>query len=115
MFRRTTLKQAIQTTYANLKRKHTSQLSAGLSYYFVLSLFPFLIAFAAAVALLPFPNLFEQILGLIARFVPSDSIGLVRAVLKNIVSSHGTSFLSLGIVCNDLGGIGRFRGSGRGT
>ena len=89
MLRLTTIKQAAQTTYASLQQKHTSQLAAGLSYYFVLSLFPFLIALAAAVALLPIPNLFDQILGLMARFVPSDSMGLVRAVLRGVVSSHG--------------------------
>jgi membrane protein len=70
--------------------------------------FPFLIAFAAAVALLPIPNLFNQILGLMARFVPSDSMGLVRAVLKNVVSSHGGSFLSLGIVLTIWAASGGF-------
>jgi len=108
MLRLTTIKQAAQTTYASLQQKHTSQLAAGLSYYFVLSLFPFLIAFAAAVALLPIPNLFDQILGLMARFVPSDSMGLVRAVLRGVVSSHGGSFLSLGIALTIWAASGGF-------
>jgi len=108
MFRLTTIKQAVQTTFASMRRKHTSQLAAGLSYYFVLSLFPFLIAFAAAVALLPIPNLFDQILGLMARFVPSDSMGLVRAVLKGVVSSHGGSLLSLGIALSVWAASGGF-------
>ncbi len=98
MHQLTILKQAVQTTYASVQRKHTSQLAAGLSYYFVLSLFPALIALASAVALLPIPNLFDQILGLMARFVPSDSMGLVRGILKDVVSPHGGGFLSLGIV-----------------
>ena len=108
MIRLTTVKQAVQTTYASLQRKHTSQLAAGLSYYFVLSLFPFLIAFAAAVALLPIPNLFDQILVLMARFVPSDGMGLVRAVLHGVVSSHGGSFLSLGIALTIWAASGGF-------
>ncbi len=94
----TTLDKAVRTTYTRVQRKHTSQLAAGLSYYFVLSIFPSLITFAAAVALLPIPNLFDQILGLMARFVPSDSMGLVRTVLKDVISPHGGSFLSLGIL-----------------
>jgi len=97
MFRLATIKQVVRTTYSSVQRKHTSQLAAGLSYYFVLSLFPALIAFAAAVSLLPIPHLFDQILGLMARFVPADSMGLVRSVLKNVISGHGGSFLSLGI------------------
>lgn len=91
------IRQLIRNTYASVQRKHVSQLAAGLSYYFVLSLFPFLIAFAAAVALLPIPHLFDQINVLMGRFVPSDSMGLVRAVLNGVASSHRGSFLSLGI------------------
>jgi len=81
-----------------VQAKHISQLAAGLSYYFVLSLFPLLIAFAAALALVPLPNLFDQILALMAKFVPSDSMGLVRTVLKDVITPHGGSLLSVGIL-----------------
>ena len=108
MFQLIAVKHAVQTTYVSVRRKHMSQLAAGLSYYFVLSLFPFLIAFAAAVALLPIPNLFDQIIELMARFVPSDSMGLVRGVLKGVISSHGGSFLSLGIALTIWAASGGF-------
>ncbi len=104
----TTFKLALQATYAGVQRKHASQLAAGLSYYFVLSIFPFLIALAAAVALLPIPHLFEEILGLMGRFIPADSMGLVRAVLKDVVSSHGGSFLSFGIALTVWAASGGF-------
>ncbi len=103
-----TLKQALRATYAGLQRKHMSQLAAGLSYYFVLSIFPFLIAVAAGVALLPIPSLFEQILGLMGRFVPADSMGLVRGVLKDVLSSHGGRFLSAGIALTVWAASGGF-------
>src|SRR5215831_21025309 len=61
------LRRLVRLTYAGVQAKHISQLAAGLSYYFVLSLFPLLIAFAAALALVPLPNLFDQILTLMAR------------------------------------------------
>jgi membrane protein len=108
MFQLATLQRAARTTYAGLKQKHTSQLAAGLSYYFVLSLFPALIAFAAAVSLLPIPHLFDQILALMARFVPADSMGLVRGVLKGVASRHGRSFLSLGIALTIWAASGGF-------
>ena len=54
--------------------------AAGLSYYFVLSLFPALIAMSAVVGFLPVPDLFNQILTLMARFVPADSMGVVRQI-----------------------------------
>jgi membrane protein len=81
-----------------VRSKHTSQLAAGLSYYFILSLFPLLIAFAAGLALVPLPHLFDQILTLMGRFIPSDSMGLVRGVLRDVISPHGGSILSVGIV-----------------
>jgi len=92
------VRRLVRLTYAGVQAKHISQLAAGLSYYFVLSLFPLLIAFAAAVALLPLPNLFDQILVLMARFVPPDSMGLVRTVLRDVITPHGGSLLSVGIL-----------------
>src|ERR1041385_6645468 len=91
-------KRVVRLTYAGVKSKHTSQLAAGLSYYFILSLFPLLISFAAALALVPLPHLFDQILILMAKFVPSDSMGLVRGVLRDVVVRHGGGLLSVGIL-----------------
>jgi membrane protein len=91
-------RRVIRLTYAGVKSKHTSQLAAGLSYYFILSLFPLLIAFAAALALVPLPHLFEQILALMGKFIPSDSMGLVRGVLRDVITPHGGGILSVGIV-----------------
>lgn len=91
-------RRVVRLTYAGVQAKHTSQLAAGLSYYFILSLFPLLIAFAAGLALLPVPHLFDQILTLMGRFIPSDSMGMVRAVLRDVITPHGGSILSVGIV-----------------
>ena len=90
--------RVVLLTYAGVRSKHTSQLAAGLSYYFILSLFPMLIAFAAGLALVPLPHLFDQILTLMARFLPADGMGLVRAVLRDVITPHGGSILSVGIV-----------------
>jgi len=91
-------RRVVRLTYAGVRSKHTSQLAAGLSYYFILSLFPLLIAFAAALALVPLPHLFDQILVLMGRFIPADSMGLVRTVLRDVITPHGGSILSVGIV-----------------
>jgi membrane protein len=92
------LKNTVQRTYYNVQRKHTTQLAAGLSYYFVMSLFPLLIVFAATVACLPIPNLFDQALAFAGRFIPHDSIGLVKAVLRQVITPYGGKFLSFGIL-----------------
>ena len=74
------------------------QMAAALSYYFVLSLFPALIFLSTVVAYLPVPDLFNQALALMARFLPPDSMGLVRRVLADVISPNKGAFLSFGIL-----------------
>jgi len=90
--------QALVRTYTDVERNHTMQMAAALSYYFVLSLFPALIFLSAVVAYLPVPDLFNQALALMARFLPADSMGLVRRVLADVVSPNKGTFLSFGII-----------------
>ena len=73
-------------------------MAAALSYYFVLSLFPALIFLSAVVAYLPVPDLFNQGLGVMARFLPPDSMGLVRRVLADVITPNRGTFLSFGIL-----------------
>ena len=89
---------ALVRTYNDVERNHTMQMAAALSYYFVLSLFPALIFLSAVVAYLPVPDLFNEALALMARFLPGDSMGLVRRVLADVVSPNKGTFLSFGIL-----------------
>jgi len=93
-----TLKRALVRTYIDVDRNHTMQMAAALSYYFVLSLFPALIFLSAIIACLPLPDLFGQALGLLARFVPPDIMGLVRRVLADVITPNRGTFLSFGIL-----------------
>jgi membrane protein len=95
--RLTGLKEAVVQTYDDIGRNHTLQMAAALSYYFVMSLFPALIFLSAVVTYLPVPDLFNQALVLMARFVPADSMGLVRKVLADVVTPNRGSFLSFGL------------------
>jgi len=92
------IKHALVETYEDVLRNHTLQMAAALSYYFVLSLFPSLIFLSAIVAYLPVPNLFDQVLSLMARFLPPDSMGLVRRVLSDVITPNRGTFLSFGIL-----------------
>jgi membrane protein len=85
-------------TCGDVLRNHTLQMAAALSYYFVLSLFPSLIVLSAIVAYLPVPNLFDQALSMMARFLPLDSMGLVRRVLSDVITPNRGTFLSFGIL-----------------
>jgi membrane protein len=92
------IKNALIGTYGNVVRNHTLQMAAALAYYLVLSLFPALILLSAVVAYLPVPDLFNQALALLARFLPADAMGLVRRVLADVISPNKGTFLSLGIL-----------------
>jgi membrane protein len=94
----TAIKNALTGTYGNMVRNHTLQMAAALAYYFVLSLFPALIFLSAVVAYLPVPDLFNQALALLARFLPADAMGLVQRVLADVISPNKGTFLSLGIL-----------------
>jgi membrane protein len=83
---------------ADVEQNHTMAFAAGLSYYFVLSLFPALIALSSVVGYLPVPDLFNQTLALMARFVPADSMGVVRQIVHDVINPHRGALLSFGLI-----------------
>jgi membrane protein len=91
-------KDALLRTYDDIGDHHTLQMAAALSYYFVMSLFPSLIVLSAIVAYLPLPDLFDQALNLMARFIPPDSMGVVKKVLADVVTPNRNAFLSAGLL-----------------
>jgi membrane protein len=92
------VKDALLRAYDDVGDHHTLQMAAALSYYFVMSLFPSLIVLSAIVAYLPVPDLFNQALNLMARFVPPDGMGLVKKVLADVVTPNRNAFLSFGLL-----------------
>jgi len=92
------IKAAFVRTYEDVNRNHTLQVSAALSYYFVMAMFPALVLLSAFVAYLPLPDLFNQALSLMSHFVPQDSMGLVRKVLSDVITPNRGAFLSFGLL-----------------
>ena len=91
-------KTALIRSYSDIERNHTLQMAAALAYYFVLSLFPALIFLSAVVTYLPLPNLFGEALDLMSKFLPPDSMSLVRRVLSDVITPHRGTFLSFGVL-----------------
>jgi membrane protein len=87
----------LKNAWDDVMNNHTMTLAAGLSYYFVLSLFPLLILAASLLAYLPVPNLFDVIMGTMARVVPPESMGLVRQVVQTVAHPHG-GLLTFGLI-----------------
>lgn len=91
------IQRALVCAAKDFVRNNYLTYAAALAFFFLLSLFPLLIFMASALTLVPLPNLFDQILELMARVVPPDAMGVVQGVLRDILRG-GTSLLSLGIL-----------------
>jgi membrane protein len=92
-----TIQRSLVTIYNDVYDEHLFVFAAGLSYYFMLSLFPLLVSMAALLGYVPIPHLFESLLSLMARLVPGDGMSLVRNIVSDIGHKH-THFLTLGLV-----------------
>jgi len=89
---------ALKNAYRDVLKNHTMAFAAALSYYFVLSLFPLLIALAAVVGYLPIPDLFNHILDVMSRVVPPQSMGLVRKIVASVISPSKGKLLTVGLI-----------------
>ena len=92
-----TVKRSLRTVYNDVYDEHLFVFAAGLSYYFVLSLFPLLLSMASLLGHVPIPHLFEGLLGLMAKLVPGDGMRLVRTIVSDVSHKH-THLLTLGLV-----------------
>jgi membrane protein len=92
-----TIKRSLITIYNDVYDEHLFVFAAGLSYYFVLSLFPLLVSMASLLGYVPIPHLFEGLLGLMARLVPGDGMRLVRNIVADAVNHKHPHFLTLGL------------------
>jgi len=92
-----TVKRSLITIYNDVYDEHLFVFAAGLSYYFVLSLFPLLVSMASLLGYVPVPHLFEGLLSLMAKLVPGDGMSLVRNILSDVSNQHA-HFLTLGLV-----------------
>jgi membrane protein len=71
-------------------------LSAELAYFFLLSLFPFLIFLMTLIAFLPLSQ--EDILNFLAQYAPGESVAIIKETLAEIVSNSNGGLLSFGIL-----------------
>jgi membrane protein len=71
--------------------------SAALAFYFLMSLFPFLIFLASALALLPIPHVATRMVNLAGHFVPEQTMPMVENMLTSTMRSN-KGLLSAGFI-----------------
>jgi membrane protein len=99
----------LKRAYADIVNNHTMAMAAGLSYYFVMSLFPLLILAATVLGLIPSADLFDRVIDAMARVVPPESMGMVRAVAKDVLRVNKTGVLTFGIIGTLWAALGAFK------
>lgn len=92
------LKNAAIQVAKDIQCNHTLAMAAGLSYYFLLSLFPLLIFIAGILAYIPIPGLFDEIINTMSRFIPGPAMGTVRDILASVLTPPATGWISLGLI-----------------
>ena len=92
-----TTRWSLVTIYNDVYDEHLFVFAAGLSYYFVLSLFPLLVSMASLLGYAHIPHLFEGLLSLMARLVPGDGMSLVRNIVSDVVNHKHPHVLTLGL------------------
>jgi membrane protein len=87
----------IRQIAADIERKHLMLASAGLAYYFLMSLVPVLIVLAAVVAYLPFNKGTEGVAAFVANVLPRQALPTIEKILDT-VSPHRNGLLSFGLI-----------------
>ena len=80
-----------------MSNDNVTGLAAQVSYFFVLSLFPFLIFLAAVVGTLPFTNAWAGILNWVILYFPRESQGMIFQIVIGLTQDR-RGFLSMGII-----------------
>ncbi len=94
---RLSLRELAQRVWVELYADDVTGLAAEMSYYFVLSVFPFLIFLAALVGTLPFTGAWNGVLTWVVLYFPQQSQQMVLATVLSLTRGR-TGFLSLGIL-----------------
>jgi membrane protein len=84
--------------YYELLRTRAFTIAAAVAFYFVLALVPLLIVFSSLLGFLHMPNLFGQLLDLMALLVPPDAMNLVQRIMATILAQHRGGLLSFGVL-----------------
>ena len=84
--------------FSEVRRDNCSGYAAQLAYYFLFSLFPFLLFLTALLGYLPIPDLMDRIMELFATVIPRTAMDLVRENIQSIVTNRRGGLLSLGIL-----------------
>ena len=86
------------TVYRELLRTRAFTIAAALAFYFLTSMVPLLVIFSSLLQFFPVPDVFQQLLDLMAGIVPADSMTFVERILSDILTPNRGKLLSVGVL-----------------
>jgi hypothetical protein len=91
------IRRLVTATVRSFLRHNGLTSSAALAFFFLMSLFPFLIFLASALALLPIPHLATRMIHLVSHFVPDQTMPMVDSMLTSTMHPNN-GLLSAGFI-----------------
>ena len=91
-----TLKDYLLLLYKRIEKHEALGYSSQLAYFFLLSLFPFLIAIFSLLPFLPLDE--KHILAFFQDFAPGETLTFIEANIKYLMREHNEGLLSFGII-----------------
>ena len=88
----------LKTVYGELWRTRAFTIAAALAFYFLTSMIPLLVVFSSLLQFLPVPDVFQQLLDVMARLVPPDSLTFVERIVSDILTPDRGKLLSFGLL-----------------
>ncbi|NGP46053.1 YihY/virulence factor BrkB family protein [Bacillaceae bacterium SIJ1] len=86
----------LKDLFVKISEDELPALAASLSYFFLLSIFPFLIFAVTLLAYLPLD--YNDVFAAISSYAPGDTLDFLETNLEGILASNTTSLLSVGII-----------------
>ena len=94
----TQIKLVLKGTLDGIIENHLFLMAAGLSYYFIISLFPALVLFFAVAAYFPVSNVSDKFMGMLSGFIPSSQLTLIATTIQDVVKPNRNILLSIGLL-----------------
>lgn len=90
------LARLIPILQSNWERATVNQSGAEMAFFILLSLFPLLLVIANIIPLLPLET--NEVLALVADFVPEDIFNIIEPILEGYLESASGGFISFGLL-----------------
>lgn len=90
------LLQIAKELFKRFKEDEISSLAAELAYFFLLSLFPFLIFLINLLAYLPLSS--DVVLDFVAQYAPGNTMKLIENNVRHIIETQNVTLLSFGVI-----------------